>query len=76
MKRRTMQYGEPRAQGADPVLVLELDDVELVEETFHRRHRHERYPPAMSDHELRQLVDVCTFELCQHAGYGYGSHPS
>lgn len=78
MDRRTMPYGSPRPRHASPVVVLDLDDVELVEETYRRamtrapqpvvrasQPRAHRYPPAMSDRELRRLVDECTEELCQ-----------
>ncbi len=78
MDRRTMQYQAPRARRANPVLVLEIDDVELLEEprevTRARPWRGHRFPPAISDRELSQLVDECTSELCQLGAYQYGAY--
>lgn len=57
--------------------MLELDDLELIEETARRapqrraKPRARRYPPAMSDRELRRLVDECTEELCSLGYRGY-----
>lgn len=51
---------DPRRTYANPVVMLELDDVELVEDTACRH----RYPPAITDRELSRLVDECTEELC------------
>ncbi len=73
-----MRYGSTRPRHASPVVVLDLDDVELLEETCRRAVRRsprpmartrpqpkgDRYPPAISDRELRRLVDECTEELC------------
>jgi|GEM_PF-2518562 len=45
--------------------MLDVDDLELVEETQRRaRSYRRRYPPAISDRELSRLVDECTAELC------------
>ena len=74
MDRRTMQYPTHRPRHANPVVVLELDDVELVEEPRDRRWRAHRFPPAISDWELSQLVDECTSELCQLSAYQYGAY--
>lgn len=70
-----MQTRRPRH--ASPIVVLELDDLEVIEETARRApqrcamQRTYRYPPAMSDRELRRLVDECTEELCS---FGYRSY--
>lgn len=75
MDRRRMQTRRPRH--ASPVVMLELDDLELIEETARRapqrraKPRARRYPPAMSDRELRRLVDECTEELCSLGYRGY-----
>ena len=45
-------------------MALELDDLELVEDTYRRGRVGRRYPPAISDRELSRLVDECTEELC------------
>lgn len=74
MDRRTMQYPPPRPRHVNPVLVLELDDVELVEESRERGWRGHRFPPAMSDLELSQLVDQCTSELCDLGAYRYSAY--
>jgi hypothetical protein len=63
-----MRYGSLRPRQA-PVVVLDLEDVELLEETRRRAvgrrlREHDLYPPAISDRELRRLVDECTEELC------------
>lgn len=74
MDGRTMRYQAPRARRATPVLVLEMEDVEWVEELADKRSRGHRFPPAMSDWELSQLVDACTSELCQLGAYPYGAY--
>ena len=75
MDPRRMQTRRPRH--ASPIVVLELDDLERIEETARRapvrraRSMPSRYPPAMTDRELRRLVDECTEELCS---LGYRSY--
>ena len=65
MDRRTMRYRTPRPRPVSPVVMLDVDDLELVEETQRRaRSYRRRYPPAISDRELSRLVDECTAELC------------
>ena len=69
-----------RPRHASPVVMLELDDLELVEETYRRAPKgrrtkavQRRYPPAITDRELSRLVDECTAELCMtdHRGIRY-----
>lgn len=74
MDRRTMQTQAPRARRSNPVLVLEIEDVELVEEPVARGWRGHRYPPAISDWQLSQLVDECTSELCELGAYRYSAY--
>ena len=70
MDRRTLTYRSPRPRHPNPVVVLEIDDVELVEDTYRRSSPRRaspvghRYPPAITDRELSRLVDECTEELC------------
>ncbi len=70
-----MQTRRPRY--ASPIVVLELDDLEVIEEPAGRAAQSvgmpgtRRYPPAMSDRELRRLVDECTEELCRFGYRGY-----
>lgn len=73
MDERTTQYQPPLPRHANPVVVLELRDLELVEASPHGGGDDHGFPPAISDHELSQLVEECTYELCQ-LGYGYGSY--
>lgn len=74
MDQRTMQYQAPRARRSNPVLVLEIDDVELLDEPTRSGRRGHRFPPAISDWELSQLVDECTSELCQLGAYRYSAY--
>lgn len=71
MNLQTTQYQAPRARRSNPVLVLEMDDLELVDEPARAGWRGQRFPPAISDSELTQLVDACTSELCQLGAYQY-----
>ena len=77
MDQRTMQYSTHRPRHANPIVVLEIDDVELVEvveESTPRGWRGHRFPPAISDWELSRLVDECTSELCQLGAHRYGAY--
>ena len=71
MNLQTTQYQPPRARRSNPVMVLELDDLELLDEPVREGWRGHRFPPAISDSELSQLVDACTSELCQRETYQY-----
>lgn len=70
----TMQYQAPLHGAANRVVVLQLGDLELVEESADGGEGGHGFPPAISDRELSQLVDECTSELCQLGMYGYGAY--
>ncbi len=70
----TMQYRAPLQGHANPVVVLDVGDVELIEESVDQGGDEHGFPPAISDWELIQLVDECTSELCQLEAYRYGAY--